>query len=90
MRGWGAEGGPLSFNRGAAISFPTKIKKRECGAFPPSLGARPALRLPPVPTGMGEHSFRKMAKGRPRKKYLLAKIACAMTRQHKSFFDAYP
>jgi hypothetical protein len=39
---------------------------------------------------MGEHSFRKMAKGRPRKKYLLAKIACAMTGQHKSFSDAYP
>jgi hypothetical protein len=27
-----------------------------------------------------------MAKARPRKKYLRAKIACAMTRQHKSFF----
>jgi hypothetical protein len=69
------------------VSFPSKTETAECEAFPPSPnGARPALRLPPVPTGMAEHSFRKMAKGRPRKKYLPAKIACAMTRQHKSFF----
>jgi hypothetical protein len=27
-------------------------KQPECGAFPPSLGARPALRCPPVPTGI--------------------------------------
>ena len=52
-------------NNNAAISFPSKTKTAEGEAFPPSPnGARPALRLPPVPTGMGERSFRKMAKGR--------------------------
>ena len=62
-------------------------KLAECEAFPPSLGARPALRrLPRSPPVCDEQSFRKMAKARPRKKYWRAKIACAMTRQHKSFF----
>jgi hypothetical protein len=39
-----------------------KWKQRECGAFPLSLGARPALRFPRSPPVCGEHSFRKMAK----------------------------
>ena len=47
---------PLRWNAdmevGAYVERKLEIEQRECGAFPPSLGARPALRLPPVPTGM--------------------------------------
>ena len=49
--GLGGVGGPLSLNYQRREAIP-KTKQRECGPFPPSLGARPALRLPPVPTGM--------------------------------------
>jgi hypothetical protein len=52
--GWGARAARChSSNNSAAISFPSKTQTAECEAFPPSPnGARPALRLPPVPTGM--------------------------------------
>ena len=39
------------------------FSQRECGAFPPSLGARPAL-PPPAPTGSITSLTRKMAEGR--------------------------
>jgi hypothetical protein len=43
--------GPLSIERNRRGDLIPKSKQRECGAFPPILGARPALPLPPVPTG---------------------------------------
>jgi hypothetical protein len=50
--GWGL-GQRLSVtsnNSDTGYLVPEKLA--ECEAFPPSLGARPALRRPPVPTGM--------------------------------------
>ena len=53
-RGLKGEGGPLSLELQQRRNlFPSKTETAECEAFPPSPnGARPALRLPPVPTGM--------------------------------------
>jgi predicted deacylase len=45
-------------------------KYRECGAFPPSRGARPALRFPRSPPVWNEWSFRKTAKARQKTKRL--------------------
>ena len=52
MRGWEALAGRLSLKQQQRREVLPKMKQRECGAFPPSLGARPALRLSPVPTGI--------------------------------------
>jgi hypothetical protein len=51
LRGWGLREAHCHRNNvGATTPFPfDNQKQRECGAFPPSLGARPALRFPRSP-----------------------------------------
>jgi hypothetical protein len=78
LRGWGLREAHCHRNNvGATTPFPFENQKqRECGAFPPSLGARPALRFPRSPPVCGEHSFRKMAKGRQEAKKLTGFRCC--------------